>query len=74
MLKLIGEDYAEVLEYMHRFKVDLNPTSLGISQDDFVRCMQEAPGMRRSRFTCLNTRNLNETRLREIYHELINEL
>jgi len=74
MLKLIGEDYSEVLAYMHRFEVDLNPAQLGISQDSFVRCMQEAPGMRRNRFTCLNTRNLSETRLREIYTQLVNEL
>jgi len=74
MLKLIGSDYSEVLEYMRRFEVDLNPATLGISQDAFVRCMQEAPAMRRSRFTCLNTRNLNEPRLRDIYRELLNEL
>jgi len=74
ILKLIGEDYSEVLDYLFRFSVDINPESLGITSDVFVRCMQEAPNMRKNRFTCLHTKNLSDNRLKELYKELVSEL
>jgi glycerol-1-phosphate dehydrogenase [NAD(P)+] len=74
MLKMIGEEYNEVLEYMRRFEVDLNPARLGIESECFVRCMQEAKGMRKNRFTHLNTQDLSESRLKKLYADLVSEL
>jgi glycerol-1-phosphate dehydrogenase [NAD(P)+] len=72
--KLIEADVSEILAYMRRFEVDLNPARLGIEEACFVRCMQEAPGMRKNRFTYLNTQDLSEKRLRSLYAELVREL
>lgn len=74
MAKLINVSYAEVLAYMHRFEVDLNPKRLGITRECFVLCMQKAPAMRKSRFTYLSTQDLSALRLEKIYAELVDEL
>jgi len=74
ILKLIGEDYVEVLDYLRRFEVDINPARLGISRETFVKCMQAAPGMRKNRFTCLHTADLSVPRLSALYDELAGEL
>jgi len=74
ILKLIGRDYFEVLDYLRRFAVDINPARLGISSDAFVKCMQKAPRMRKNRFTCLNTEDLNDDRLKSLYNSLVDEL
>ncbi|MCL2188639.1 MAG: iron-containing alcohol dehydrogenase family protein [Defluviitaleaceae bacterium] len=72
--KLVEVPYNEVLDYMRRFEVDLNPTRLGISRECFVLCMQKAPKMRKNRYTQLNTQDLSVPRLQQIYDELVREL
>lgn len=74
VLKIIGEDPAEVIHYLKKFDVDVNPDHLEISEDIFVYCMQHATEMRSNRYTYLHEANLDETKLRRIYKELVKEL
>ena len=74
VLKIINEDYLDVLTYLKKFEVDINPSHLNISEDMFVLCMQKATSMRVGRFTYLNDADLSEKRLRLIYKELVEEL
>lgn len=74
VLKLLGDTYRDVLNYLNAFEVDINPLHLGIDCDTFVRCMQMATSMRKDRFTYLNELNLEDERLKKIYNELLEEL
>lgn len=74
VLKLIGHDHTGVVDYLHRFEVDVNPKSLGIDEDTFVYCMQNATGMRKNRYTYLHETDLNAEKLRQVYRELVEEL
>lgn len=73
MLKLIGEDYHLILDFFHKFEVNINPLKLGIDKEDFVLCMQKAVTMRK-RYTYLNEVKLEKTQLEKIYDELLEEL
>lgn len=74
MLKLINEPYDEVLNYLKRFNVDINPKNLGIDEKNFVLCMQKASSMRKGRYTHLDELDLGEYRLKQVYKELVEEL
>lgn len=74
ILKLLKMDYSDVLNYLRRFDVDINPEHLGIDEDTFVMCMQKAPEMRTNRYTYLNDADLSEETLRKLYKELVEEL
>jgi len=74
ILKLIGRDYFEVVDYLRQFEIDVNPMGMGIPCDCFVKCIKAAPNMRKNRFTCLHTQDLNDDRLRTLYNELVAEL
>lgn len=74
VLKLIEEDYSDVIEYLKRFDVNINPRELGISEETFVVCMQNATSMRKNRYTYLNEVDLNENRIKKVYKELLEEL
>jgi glycerol-1-phosphate dehydrogenase [NAD(P)+] len=45
-----------------------------IPEETFVYCMQHATEMRKNRYTFLHEADLNEKKLRRIYHELVEEL
>lgn len=74
ILKLLEEDINEVLEYLNRFSVEINPKKLNISQEEFVHCMQKATDMRKNRYTCLNELDLSKNRLEKVYKNLVLEL
>lgn len=74
MLKIINKDYSKVTDYLKKFDININPRSLNISEDDFVKCMMEAPKMRTNRYTYLNEIKLEEINLKKIYKELVEEL
>ena len=74
MLKAVGKSYSKLLAYLRRFDVDINPSRLGIDEDTFVTCMQNASSMRKGRYTYLDEINLNDNRLRQLYRELVEEL
>lgn len=74
VLKIIKQDYSEVLRYLKRFEVDINPHSMEIPEDVFVYCMQHATEMRNNRYTYLHEADLNEALLRRVYNELVEEL
>lgn len=74
ILKLLGFDYKELLEYLQRFEVDINPRRLEISEDDFVLAMKMATSMRSNRYTYLHEVNLKDDVLRNLYRELLEEL
>lgn len=74
VLKIIGDDPYEVIEYLKKFEVDINPMHMGISEDTFVYCMQHATEMRNNRYTYLHEADLNNNFLRKIYKELVEEL
>jgi glycerol-1-phosphate dehydrogenase [NAD(P)+] len=70
MLKLIGKDATDVINYLDRFKVDINPKHLGIDEASFVYCLQNATRMRNNRYTYLNETDLATPILTDIYKEL----
>lgn len=74
VLKLIEEDPSEVIKYLKKFDVDVNPAHMEIAEDTFVYCMQHATEMRNHRYTYLHEADLNEDKLRNVYHELVEEL
>lgn len=69
ILNLFGEEYGHLLEYLHRFGVDINPKSLGIDKETFVLCMQNASSMR-PRYTRLSEIRPEKERLEYIYDQL----
>ena len=74
VLKLIHHPYDEVLKYLERFEVNVNPRTLNIEEDLFIFCMQNATKMRSNRYTYLHEMDLSKTRLKLIYKELTREL
>jgi glycerol-1-phosphate dehydrogenase [NAD(P)+] len=74
VLKLIGFDYSNVLNYLKKFDVDINPRGMGISEDVFVFCMKNATTMRNNRYTFLHEANLEESKLKKLYNELLEEI
>ena len=74
VLKIIGEDPSEVVRYLKKFEVDVNPKHMKIPEDTFVYCMQHAVNMRSHRYTYLHEADLGEGKLRRIYKELVEEL
>jgi len=68
--KLIGDDCGEILDYLHKFEVDVNPKSLEIDKDTFVYCMKHATSMR-NRYTHLNEADLSDGKLKDLYDELV---
>ena len=74
VLKIIGEDPSEVVNYLKKFEVDVNPVHMEIPEETFVYCMQHATEMRNNRYTYLHETDLNEQKLRRIYKQLVEEL
>ena len=71
MLKLIGHSCDEVVEYLKKFEVDVNPKTLEIDEETFVYCMQNSRQMRTNRYTYLDETDLSTQRLKKIYKELV---
>lgn len=74
VLKLAGHPQDEVVDYLKRFQVNVNPAALGIDEQTFIQCMQHATMMRNNRYTCLHEMELSDGRLQSVYRELVNEL
>lgn len=74
MLKILDLEYGEVLKYLTKFGVDINPFHLGIDKDTFVYCFQHAKEMRKERYTYLNELDLETIYLEKVYNELVEEL
>lgn len=74
VLKTIDHPCNDVINYLKKFEVNVNPISLDIDEDTFVFCMQNATKMRTNRYTYLNEADLSDSRLKKIYKELTEEL
>lgn len=74
VLKLLDLNYKDVLDYLNKFEVKINPKQLGIDQDTFVFCLKNATTMRNNRYTYLNAINLETDKLIKLYKELTEEL
>lgn len=74
VLKLMGLTCDEVINYLKRFEVEVNPLALQIEEKVFVQCMQMAPSMRSNRYTFLHEADLSTKNLEKIYKELTEEL
>lgn len=74
VLKLIDEDTAQVVDYLKRFDVDVNPEHLGIDEATFILCFQKATSMRTNRYTYLHETDLSTDRLKQVYNWLTTEL
>lgn len=74
VLKIIDEDPSEVINYLKKFKVNINPEHMGISEEIFIYCMQHATQMRNNRYTYLHEVDLSNQKLKKIYKELVKEL
>ena len=68
---LVGHDCDDVVDYLKKFEVDVNPRTLEIDEETFVYCMQNARQMRTNRYTYLNDADLSTERLKSIYKELV---
>lgn len=73
MLKLLNKPSDDVQAYLKRFNVDINPQSLGIDEETFVYCIQNASGMRSGRYTYLNEINLEAEKIKDVYRQIKNE-
>lgn len=69
-LLLIGRDPSPLMDYLGRFRVEIDPRSLGIDEAVFVYCMQHATEMRQNRYTHLDEADLSEENLRRVYRRL----
>ena len=47
---------------------------MGIGEDTFVYCMQNATAMRNNRYTYLHEVDLNTAKLQKLYRDLLTEL
>ena len=74
VLKLIGHPQNEVVDYLKRFDVNVNPLAMGIDEDTFVLCMQKATTMRKNRYTYLHEIDLSTDRVKNVYKKLVKEL
>jgi len=74
MLMLINEDYTDVVNYLKKFEVDINPEHLGIDCETFVYCIQNAASMRTNRYTYLDETDLSEEKVKKVYKQLLEEL
>ena len=74
VLKLIEHPQDEVVDYLNRFNVRINPIDLEIDEDTFVLCIQKATTMRKNRYTYLHEIDLSTARVKKVYKELIKEL
>ena len=74
VLKLIGHSQTEVIDYLKKFQVDVNPRTMGIDEETFIYCMQNATTMRDNRYTYLHEIDLSANRLKSVYKELIRDL
>lgn len=73
VLMIIDDDPTTVIKYLQRFEVDINPQSMGISEELFIYCMQHAKEMRNNRYTYLDEADLSERKLKSIYKKIIME-
>ncbi len=74
VLKLIGEEYGDLLAYLKKFEVNIHPTYLEVDEETFIWCMQNASKMRENRYTYLNEADLSAETLKKLYKELLEEL
>lgn len=71
VLLLIGKDVTQVVDYLKRFEVDVNPAHMGIDERTFIYCMQNATTMRKDRYTYLHELELGDDRLSALYGTLL---
>ena len=74
VLKMIDKDQTEVVDYLKRFEVDVNPRRLGIDEETFVYCMKHATEMRNNRYTYLHEIELRDEKIKQVYREMVKEL
>ncbi len=74
VLKLINMPQDDVVNYLNKFDVNVNPQKMEIDEDTFIFCMQNATEMRKNRYTYLHEIDLSTDRLKKIYKQLVEEL
>jgi glycerol-1-phosphate dehydrogenase [NAD(P)+] len=62
-----------VINYLKKYNIDVRPSVLGISKEEFTNAWMNAKTIR-NRYTILNEINLNEELLHEIYYKIENEI
>ncbi|WP_102264472.1 iron-containing alcohol dehydrogenase family protein [Mesobacillus jeotgali] len=71
---LQNRNYKNIIEFLNRYGIDISPLSLGITKEIFVGAWMKAQATRPERFTVLNTIDLTEDYLEEIYYEIMEVL
>jgi len=66
-------DYKAIMHFLKQFNIDVRPSVLGISLDEFQNAWLNAKAMR-DRYTILNEVNLTNEMLEQIYNRIENEL
>jgi len=73
-LRIIEKDDTDVVNYLEKFEVEINPQKLNIDEETFVYCMQKATTMRKDRFTYLHEADLSDAHLKRVYKGLVRDL
>ena len=68
-----GQDYNLLLNYFKKNRIDIRPSSLGISKEIFIDAWKNAPSTRPTRYTILNEDIINEKELEKIYYKIEKE-
>ncbi|SEN48614.1 glycerol-1-phosphate dehydrogenase [NAD(P)+] [Mesobacillus persicus] len=69
-----NRSYDIIIDFLKRYKVDVSPQALGISKDTFIGAWMKAQSTRPDRFSILNTFNLTEDYLDDIYYKIMGVL
>lgn len=71
---LQDRDYKMLIELLKKYEIDIKPSTLGLSYDEYVYCWKNAKDSRKDRYTILNEINeeLLLKKIKEIY-EIIEE-
>lgn len=69
-----GRSYEPIVAFLKRYDVDVSPIKLGISKEVFIDAWMKAQATRPDRFSVLNTIELSEEYLEQIYNEIMEVL
>lgn len=70
---LQNRDYKKLLTFLKELEIDIRPTSLKISKQEYLKAWKNCKDMRKNRFTILDVIEFDEEKLLKIYDEIEEE-
>lgn len=70
---LQNRDYKKLILFLKELKIDISPTSLNISKEEYLKAWKNCKSMRKNRFTVLDTIEFDDKKLLKIYDEIEEE-